>query len=76
MDIRVQKSLFFAGIGLVALTAAVIELMYPTVARPSGRWSFMFGWAWDIWGARGIAGVYLAEAAVLFLLSFFSRSKK
>lgn len=75
MAIEKQKKIFFFGVAIVSVLFALNEFLQPTDTRPSGRWSVLYAWAWDIWGSTGVVGFFLIQAAIFAAIAVSIRGK-
>jgi hypothetical protein len=68
-----RKSALFAGVAAVSLLMGIVEYLDPTLVRPTGRWSILFGNLWDEFGSRGIWVYWISQSLVLASIALFSR---
>lgn len=60
----------------VGFFMALHEWLSPTLARPTGKWSFVFGPLWDRWGSGGIIGAWIGMGLVAFAADVLFRTRK
>lgn len=70
-----SKSALFAGFAAVSLLMGIVEYLEPTLVRPTGRWSVLFGNLWDLFGSRGIWAYWIVQSLVLFCVAIINRGK-
>lgn len=63
------------AVSLICLVAAVAEFIQPQLARPTGRWSILFGPIWDAFGWGGLVGYWVVMAAI-FAAAYFFKGKR
>lgn len=65
----------FLAVSLIALIAAISELLDPPAARPAGgRWGWFFGLIWDWLGVFGGFYYFLILSFIFFII--YLRTKK
>jgi hypothetical protein len=73
---KTQKSLAFFGLAALSAMRGIIEYTHPTVARPTGRWSFVVGAIFDLAGSFGLIILWLLICASFAVAGFLIRRKK
>lgn len=63
-------------IGAVAVLLGVLDMASLSSARPTGRWSLIFGPLFDSFGPMGPAIAHIGIGVLLVALGFFYRGKK
>lgn len=58
------------------LLMALNEWLWPRLARPTGKWSFVFGPLWDRWGSAGMIGAWIGFGLVAFAADVLFRTRK
>jgi hypothetical protein len=58
---------FCLALGIGALVMALLQLLYPRTNAPSGRWSWVTGPLYDVFGSHGLAAFFAVLG--VFLLS-------
>lgn len=71
-----DKGLASIGIGLCSLVFGSVDLLWVSSARPTGRWSLIFGPLFDSFGPAGPAMASMVIGIGLIFFGFVLRSKK
>ncbi|MDP1690701.1 MAG: hypothetical protein Q8L49_01845 [Burkholderiaceae bacterium] len=71
-----DKGLAFIGIGACLVVLALANLIQPSPARPTGRWSLIFGPLFDAFGPLGPALAFAGLGAGFALVGYILRGKK
>lgn len=60
-----SRRALFIGFAAVSLLMGLMEFLQPTLVRPVGRWSVVFGYLWDEFGSMGICIYWVLQSCVL-----------
>lgn len=63
-----KKACFALAIGTWAMS--LVELFYPTITAPTGRWSWLTGSIFDAAGSSGLVMLWVVVGSFLFLTGY------
>lgn len=64
------------GIGLCGVILGIAKLISPSLERPTGRWSFIFGPLFDLFGVSGVGLINVIIGVTFIYFGFYLRRKK